>query len=169
MTVEVLYYVSQIVAVIVIVATLVAILWQGYQTNKIARADLTLSMWMQAGAMNVGMIDSEDKAAFMYRLFDPAAALTEQEKVRASFVLYTAAGIYEAAFNLRERGLIEEAAYLRSQSAFRAYLTGETARKWWRRHRGEEFHVEFARIVDAMVDAIENGMSGENPSRDRQA
>ncbi len=52
MTFEDIYYVSQIVAVIVIVATLIAILYQGYQTNKIARADLTLSMWMQTGEMH---------------------------------------------------------------------------------------------------------------------
>ena len=57
--------VSQIVGVVVIVLTLFAILWQGYQTNKIARAELTLSMWMQGGAMNQAVVDSTDKAAFM--------------------------------------------------------------------------------------------------------
>lgn len=38
MTLETSYFASQIGAVIVIIATLFAILWQGYQTNKIAPA-----------------------------------------------------------------------------------------------------------------------------------
>lgn len=65
MTLESIYYIGQTVAVVVIVLTLLAILYQGYQTNKIARADLTLNMWMQAGAAHHSFVDTPQKANFM--------------------------------------------------------------------------------------------------------
>ena len=79
MTLDTLYYASQIVGVVVIVATLIAILWQGYQTNKIARADLTLSMWMQTGAMHYSLFDSPEKAEFMHRAMHGAEPLKNGE------------------------------------------------------------------------------------------
>ena len=79
MTLENIYYLGQTIAVVVIVATLVAILYQGYQTNKIARADLTLNMWMQAGAAHYSFVDSPEKADFMHRALNDGGSLTEPE------------------------------------------------------------------------------------------
>jgi hypothetical protein len=62
MTLESIYYIGQTIAVVVIVATLVAILYHGYQTNNIARAHLTLNMWMQAGATHYSFVDTPEKA-----------------------------------------------------------------------------------------------------------
>lgn len=62
MTLENVYYLGQTIAVVVIIATLFAILHQGHQTNKIARAELTLNMWMQAGAAHDSFVDSSEKA-----------------------------------------------------------------------------------------------------------
>lgn len=169
MTVEVLYYVSQIIAAIVIIATLIAILWQGYQTNKIARADLTLSMWMQAGAMNQSLVDSSEKAAFITRVFDPRATLTPEDQTRMTFQMYTQIGVFQAAYNLHNRGLIESAAYDLSAVGLRAFMSSAFARQWWRRHRSEGYDPKFRSAIDTMVDAIENGASGENPNKDRQA
>jgi hypothetical protein len=67
MTLESIYYIGQTVAVVVIVLTLFAILYQCYQTNKIARADLTLNLWMPAGAAHYSFVDTPEKADFMHR------------------------------------------------------------------------------------------------------
>jgi hypothetical protein len=82
MTLESIYYVGQTIAVVVIVATLVAIVYQGYQTNKIARADLTLTMWMHTGAAHYSFVDSPEKADFMHRALNDGGSLTEPEKLR---------------------------------------------------------------------------------------
>ncbi len=155
MTVEVLYYLSQIVAVIVIVATLLAILWQGYQTNKIARADLTLSMWMQAGAMNQSLVDSTDKAAFMTRVFKPNAQLTPEDEMRLTFQMYTQIGIFQAAYNLHGRGLIETSAYDLCAAGVRAFLTSDAARRWWRMRRTDGYASKFQAIIDKLAEEAE--------------
>lgn len=107
MTLETLYFFSQIVAVIVIVATLIAILYQGHQTNKIARADLTLSMWMQTGQMQTALFDTVERANFMHRALYVATPLTDAEKNQLNTCLSLAIGTHEAAFNLRRRNLVE--------------------------------------------------------------
>lgn len=52
MSLENIYYIGQAIAVVVIIATLIAILVQSHQTNKTTRANLTLTMWMQTGQMH---------------------------------------------------------------------------------------------------------------------
>ena len=119
MTLENIYYLGQTIAVVVIVATLVAILYQGYQTNKIARADLTLNMWMQAGGAHYSFVDSPEKADFMHRALNDGGSLTEPEKLRFANLLGYAIGAHEAAFMLRTRNLVEAAAYDRSEALSR--------------------------------------------------
>ena len=48
MTLEELYYISQIVAVVAILASLAAVYWQVRQANMIARAELTHSTFLQS-------------------------------------------------------------------------------------------------------------------------
>ncbi|MEQ1930796.1 MAG: hypothetical protein ABL957_09705 [Parvularculaceae bacterium] len=157
MTFEEIYYVSQIVAVIVIVATLFAILYQGHQTNKIARADLTLTMWMQTGAMHYALYDNPEKADFMHRAMYEAAPLKDGEKDRFYTALGMAIGTHEAAFNLRKRGLVEAAAYERNAGSTRLYLQSPRGRKWWSRARNTGMDPRFRDIVDAIAKDIEDG------------
>ena len=158
MTLESIYYLGQMVAVVVIVATLFAILWQGFQTNKIARADLTLSMWLQAGAMNQTLVDSPEKAAFLARMFDEKTTLTPEDRVRITFQMYTQIGVFQAAYNLHSRGLIESTAYDLSAAGLRAFLLSPVARKWWRNHRRIGYDAKFCGIIDAMVAEIDAGV-----------
>lgn len=151
MTLDTLYLVSQIVGVVVIVATLIAILWQGWQTNKIARADLTLSVWMQTGAMQYSLFDNPEKAAFMHRAMYGSAPLNDEEKDRAYTVFGLAIGTYEAAFNLRKRGFIEAAAYERQMVTTRLYFKSPRVRRWWRRVRDAVADKDFRDILDAVA------------------
>ncbi|MEZ5920793.1 MAG: hypothetical protein R3C60_05520 [Parvularculaceae bacterium] len=169
MTLEHIYYIGQTIAVIVIVATLIAILWQGFQTNKIARADLTLSVWMQTGAMNQSLVDSEDKAAFITRLFDPNVRLSPEDKTRVTFQMHTQIGVYQAAHNLRGRGLIEQSAYDLIGSGVRGFLLSPVARKWWRSHRGHGYDKAFCEIIDAMIVEIEGKTSAAAEKEETQS
>ncbi len=156
MTVEVLYYISQIVAVIVIVATLFAILWQAHQTNKIARAELTLNWWMAAGAMNQSAVDSEDKAAFMTRVFDPSARLSREDVTRIAFHMHTQVGVLQAAYSLRHRGLVEDTQFALSRRGMSSFMGSAIARKWWRTHRGDGYEPDFRKIMDDVVSEAES-------------
>lgn len=155
MTLETLYLVSQIVGVIVIILTLFAILWQAHQTNKIARAELTLDWWMAAGAMNQSVIDSDDKAAFMTRVFDPSAKLSREDITRIAFQMHTQIGVFQAAYGLRRRGLVEETPFALAKHGVAAFMSSPIARQWWRVHRGDGYEPEFREIMDAVVSEAE--------------
>ena len=155
MTLEALYYWSQIIAVVAIVATLVAILVQAHQTNKIARAELTLSMWMQTGAMYWSLYDNPEKADFMQRALNGSAPLTDAEKSRFTSALGIAVGTAEAAFMLRKRGLVEAAAYERNLNTLRIYLQSPRVRKWWRNIRSSSFDAAFRDVVDGFATTID--------------
>lgn len=155
MTLETLYYWSQIVAVVAIVATLVAILLQAHQTNKIARADLTLTMWMQTGAMYLTLYDNPEKADFMERALNGPKPLTDAEKARLGSALGMVVGTAEAGFRLHQRGLVEAAAYDRNMNTLRIYLKSQRVRKWWRNISDAGFDPAFREIVNGFVVAIE--------------
>jgi hypothetical protein len=155
MTLETLYFVSQIVAVIVIIATLLAMLWQGYQTNKIARADLTLNWWMAAGALNQSAVDTNDKAAFMMRVFDPSANLSREDHVRIAFQMHTQVGVFQAAYGLNRRGLVEEAPFALAKHGMSAFMSSAVARAWWIAHRDYPYEPTFKKIMDDVVAEAE--------------
>lgn len=155
MNLETIYFISQIVAVIVIVATLFAILWQGRQTNQIARADLTLNSWVQTGQLQYSQIDSPEKVEFLQRALFGSAPLTDAEKLRFAYISECTVGMYYAAFNLRSRKLVEGSAYERLGGVVRWYFSSPRARKWWRAVRSQGFSPEFRQLIDKMVETIE--------------
>ena len=155
MTLENIYYIGQTVAVVVIVATLFAILYQGYQNNKIARADLTLGLWMQAGAANYALMDSPEKADFMQRALFTEERLTDAEKIRFGNAMGYAIGIHEGAFMLANRELIEREALARTGGLMRLYFQSPRARKWWITRREYGYDAKFRAIIDAMAEQYE--------------
>lgn len=160
MTLENIYYIGQTIAVIVIVLTLFAILWQGLQTNKIARADLTQSLWVQAGAANYSMMDSPEKADFMHRALYSAAPLTEPEKLRFANLMGYVVGMHEGAYMLRGRGLVEAAAYERTSGIMRLYFQSPRVRKWWRARREYGYEPAF----QSMIDKLSRDQEAGNPA-----
>lgn len=155
MTLEDIYYIGQTVAVVVIVLTLLAILWQGWQTNSIARSEMTRSSWIETGQTHYSLVDSPEKAEFMQRALFGEAALTDAEKLRFGNLMGLAIGTHEGAFMLLRRGLIEEAAYRRSEGITRLYLQSPRVRKWWRARREYSYDPKFRALIDKMADAFE--------------
>lgn len=151
MTLEEIYYVGQTIAVVVIVLTLIALLWQGRQTNRIARADLTLGLWVNAGAANYALMDSPEKAEFMQRALFTDEALTEAEKVRFGNLMGYAVGMHEGALMLSGRGLLEPAVMARTEGLMRLYFRSPRVRKWWKTRRDFGYDPAFRSIMDKIA------------------
>jgi hypothetical protein len=95
-------------AVFLILASLTAAYLQVRQTNKIAKAELTNSSWMQNGSLYLTLYDTHEKAEFIARALSDATQLTPAEDLQMSAALGVVLGGHEASFMLRRRGLIED-------------------------------------------------------------
>lgn len=155
MTLEEIYYIGQTIAVAVIVLTLIALLYQGWQTNKIARADLTLSLWVQAGGANYSLMDSPEKAEFMQRAMFTSDQLNDAEKLRFANLMGYALGMHEGAFMLQKRGLLESAAFGRTSGLMRLYFQSPRVRKWWRVRRDYGYDPAFQAIIDKLAEEFD--------------
>lgn len=155
MTLENIYYIGQTIAVVVIVLTLFAILWQGWQTNRIARSDMTRASFIETGQTHYSLVDSPEKADFMQRALFGEAALTDAEKLRFANLMGLAIGTHEGAYMLRERGLIENAAYQRSEGITRLYMQSPRVRKWWRARREYSYDPQFRALIDKLAEELE--------------
>jgi hypothetical protein len=169
MTLEDIYYIGQTIAVAVIVATLIAILVQAHQTNKIARAELTLNLWVHAGSANYSLMDSPEKAEFMNRALFGAEPLNDAEKLRFANLMGYALGMHEGAFMLSNRGLIESAAFARTGGLMRMYFQSPRVRKWWLTRREFGYDPAFRSIIDAIVTEIEPSGAVAPPKQETSA
>ena len=155
MTLEDIYYISQIVAVVAILASLAAVYWQVRQTNKIARADLTHSAWLQTGQMQLSLYDTPEKADLMNRALRGTGPLSDAESLRMDAAIAVALGVHEAGFNLRQRGLIEAGTYNALESATRDYMRSAYVRDWWAQNRNKGRDADYVALLDGMVANVE--------------
>jgi hypothetical protein len=154
-TLEEIYYVGQTIAVVVIILTLFAILWQGWQTNRIARSEMTRASWIENGQTHYSLVDSPEKADFMQRAMFGAEPLTDAEKLRFGNLMGLAIGTHEGAFMLLQRGLIEQTAYQRSEGITRLYMQSPRVRKWWRARREYSYDQKFRALIDKLAEEPE--------------
>ncbi|PHR60000.1 MAG: hypothetical protein COA47_08085 [Robiginitomaculum sp.] len=162
MTLESIYYIGQTVAVVAILASLAAVFIQmrqiskqTRQANRLARADLTLNVWMQTGATNLSMADTPEKADFLYRALIENEPLSGPERLRFRYVMAISLGSHEAGFNLHRRGLIEEATYFQMEALTSSYMQNPAARIWWRQYRVKRSDPAYIALIDRMVSEAE--------------
>ena len=155
MTLEEIYYIGQTIAVVAIFATLVAVVWQGHQATKVARAQLTLNAHLQNGMIHRELADTPEKAELMVRLLNQTTPLTPAEIVQIKNIVGIAIGAHEALFTLRIRGLVEEPTYRRLARSSRQYLQSPGARRLWKTLRREGSDPRFIAEIDAMIASIE--------------
>ncbi|MFN0023126.1 MAG: hypothetical protein ACKVS5_04430 [Parvularculaceae bacterium] len=154
MTLEELSYIGQAVAAVAVVLSLAAVYGQVRQTNKIARAELTHSVWLQAGQMHASLYDTPEKAELMHRALFETGPLSDAEKLRLDIVIGMALGVHEAAFNIRQRGLIEIGAYNGLEMATRRYLRSSFVQLFWARRRNDGNDPAYVALLDGMVAQI---------------
>jgi hypothetical protein len=132
MSLEEIYYVSQIVAVVAIIGSLVAIYFQQSQTNKIARAQISHSVSAYYGATLREIMNPELATIFRKVMFE-RAPLSPVETTQILVYFNLTLGSLRDAFHAKRDGLID-ARILEdfSQNAC-WYLTAPVFAAEWRR------------------------------------
>ena len=151
MTLEELSSIAQAVAAVAVLFSLAAVYGQLRQTNKIARAELTHSVWLQGGQMNNALYDTSEKAELMHRALFATGPLSDAEKLRMISVISIALGVHEAAFTLRLRGLMEDGAYKGFESGARRYLRTPIVQQWWAENRTLGKDARYVALIDGIV------------------
>ena len=168
MTLEELYYVSQIVAVVAILASLAAVYWQVRQTNMIARADLTHSAFLQGTQIQTSLYDTPEKADLMYRALRGSSPLSDPERVRVEVALAAVFGMHELAFYLQQRNLIEASAYMGFETIVRLFMRSPYVQAYWARHHDEGKDPKYVALLDGIVAAVEAERAARATSEDPQ-
>ena len=151
MTLEQISYIGQAVAAVAVLFSLAAVYGQLRQTNKIARAELTHSVWLSAGEMQHSLYDTSEKADLMHRALFAPDSLSAAERLRMESVLGIALGLHEAAFTLRQRELIEVSTYNSMESVTRRYMATPIVQQWWARSRSAGRDPAYVALLDAMI------------------
>lgn len=168
MTLEEIYYVSQVIAVVAIIASLAAVFLQVRQTNMIARADLTHSAGLLAGQMQLSLFDSPEKADLMNRALTGAGPLSDAERARVEVSLAVIFGAHGTAFHLHQRNLIEVGAYNGLEAMIRLYLRSPHVQAYWGRHRGEGHDASYVSLLDGILKNIEDRRAANSKAENKQ-
>jgi hypothetical protein len=151
MDLETIYYIGQTVAVLVIIATLAAVLYQSRQANKIARADLTRAQLTDAATIVESIYSSPALLDLLLKV-DGRKPLSDRELLQFQYYMYSWWNNLEGAFQLSKEKLIDPLSYtqlLRTGSyLYRANLT----QSMWRDLRGG-YPPDFAAELDAIIEA----------------
>ncbi|OFX04009.1 MAG: hypothetical protein A3E78_01050 [Alphaproteobacteria bacterium RIFCSPHIGHO2_12_FULL_63_12] len=131
MTLENIYYVGQTVAVVAILMSLLAVVWQMRQSQKMERAaaqrDLLLrvSEWGRMLSANEGDIDRFVQGLVEY---DRADALTQlfMDKAFSEFVF-----VAESALNMRRDGFFSDGTWAGIEGAALGLLRTPGGKQWW--------------------------------------
>lgn len=132
MTLEELYYISQIVAVVAIIGSLVAIYFQQSQTNKIARAQISHAVSAYYGATLREIMNPELAIIFRKVMFEPTPmSPVESTQILVYFNLTLSA--LRDAFHATRDGLIDARVLEDLSQNVCWYLTAPVFAAEWRR------------------------------------
>lgn len=166
MTLETIYYIGQTIAVVVIIATLIALLIQTRQTNALARAETSRSHMYWFAMEQHRLFATPEDAAFMHKALRTSEPLTDEEKGRFAFSMALMFSLVEAAQQTHQTGLFRDTDYDRALDTTRmAYLNSPRVRKWWAYTR--TFYTgnpDFVAVIDKLVAEVEeDAKKGETP------
>jgi hypothetical protein len=132
MTLEEAYYISQIIAVVAIIGSLVAIYFQQSQTNKIARAQISQNVSATYGGTLREIMNPELAAIFRKVMFEPAP-LSPVESTQILVYFNLTLGPLRDGFYAVRDGLVD--ARLLDDMSTNAcwYLTAPVFASEWRR------------------------------------
>jgi hypothetical protein len=109
-TLESIYYIGQTIAVVVIIATLFAVLKQSRQANKIARAELTRAQLSDASNVIASIYTSPELVDILLKV-DGEKRLTARELFKFNYYMFAWWNNLEAGYNLSKDGLIDPLSY----------------------------------------------------------
>lgn len=155
MSLETIYYIGQTIAVIVITATLVAVLYQSRQANKLARADLTRAQLTDAARVVESIYTSPDLLDLLLKV-DARKKLSDRELLQFQYYMYSWWNNLEGAFQLAQENLMEPLSYkqlLRTGSYL--YRSNLTQSMWKDLRVG--YPPAFAAEIDTIMAAEKDG------------
>lgn len=151
MTLTELSDIAQAVGAVAILVSLAAVYGQVRQTNKIARAELTHSVWTISQQVHPAMYDTPEKAELMHRALFATGPLSEPERFRMGVNISTVMGMHEAAFTLLRQGLVEPHIYNTFEATVRLYTRRLIVQEWWSRFRDTGRDVAYVALIDGMI------------------
>lgn len=149
MSLEQTYYISQVVAVILILGSLLAIFFQQHRTNQIARAEITQKAWSEA-ASNIRELSTNPGLATAFRkiMFEKVELEPTEKAQILTYLNLALATQYNALLSVK-RGLIELEYFRFNESELIWYLTAPDFAKEWRRiQRGGNLPSEFINHIN---------------------
>jgi hypothetical protein len=149
MTLESIYFIGQTVAVVIIIATLIALLYQSRQANRLARADMSeRTMRFFGDTMGELMRHPELAAAFRKVMYEETE-LTPVELTQILTFLNTTLHVHRTAYLSFSDGLIDERVMQAYESNTSWYLTAPIfAREWGYMVRLKMFDDAFGNYVN---------------------
>lgn len=155
MTLESIYYIGQTIAVVIIIATLIALLYQSRQANRLARADMSeRTMRFFGDTMGELMRYPELTATFRKVMFEPTE-LTPVELTQILTFLNLTLHVHRTAFLSFSGGLIDERVMHAYESNTCWYLTAPVfAHEWKRMVRMQMFSDDFVNYVNNRFEEL---------------
>lgn len=167
MNLETIYYIGQTIAVVVIIATLVALLVQTRQTNKLALIETSRANTLTFIIEQQRLFGTPEDAAFMHKAMYTSERLAEDEKARFGFSMALFFGMVETAHLTHQTGLFRQTDYNRAIDTLRlVYLSSPRVRKWWSVSRiNYAKNHDFVALVDQMSAQAEAEATEFAPTR----
>ena len=153
MSLETIYYIGQTIAVMVIIATLGAVLYQARQANKIAKAELTRAQLTDAATIVESIYTSSELSDLLLKV-DARKTLTNRELLKFQYYMYSWWNNLEGAHTLYTKGFMDKSSYDQlMRTGGYLYRTNLTQSMWKSLRPGypEEFAKEIDRILVAEV------------------
>lgn len=132
MSLEEAYYISQIVAVVAIIGSLIAIYFQQRQTNTIARAQISQDVSVNYQGTLRELMTPELALIFRKVMFEPAP-LSPVEATQILIYFNLAASSFRDAFHAERDGLVDDRLLQQFAHNFCWYLTAPIFMAEWRR------------------------------------
>ncbi|MEE2526964.1 hypothetical protein V0U79_11335 [Hyphobacterium sp. HN65] len=153
---ETIYYIGQTIAVVAILGSVVALVIQLQQSNRLARAEMSLSAWLPSIRYFSESVNSEETSAFFHKALFTDQKLTDPERMRFShFAAYNTNSL-ETLFYLEKEGLCNQTILLRHIEGTEYFLRSPRMRHWWAATRDNYYLPEFREFFDTLVSRYES-------------
>ena len=164
MTLETIYYAGQTVAVLIIILTLLALLYQQRQANKIARNELSIALVSNSSTVLTPWTTNPEVSEFFMRVNMKGHKLTEAERLRYANFMHGLIVFLRGAVTLVEAKLSEPYIAEEAKMAVQFFMNFPRSHKWWRASRS--FYSEDVQsIVDKMIPELApDEVPSEEPS-----
>ena len=165
MSLETVYYIGQTIAVVIIIATLIAVLFQMRQANRLAKLETTRMIWSDAGAMLLEQVNDEEKANFIQRALFGGQEITRAEKTRLYLFLSSMFVYFENGYVMSKSGMMEDNFWPRMRASMKDYLRPARGKRWWSVASERTFaaNADFAAEVDELLAELSNENEHVNP------